>query len=226
MSEHLSRNPASTDSGKPDTAASFPSRAPRKRLTREERAPEARASIFKAAAKVVGEHGYAGASLIRIAEAAGIAQGTFYLYFDSKQTLFDELLPHVGKDMVDFVRQRVKGITSVIEMEERGLRAFFEYLQLNPSFFRILNEAETAAPTAYERHFNETASHFLNALKRGIRTGEIRTFDEEDLEALVYVFMATRTYLYLRYMKGAPPGSTVPEKAIAAYMRLVRDGLK
>jgi len=51
--------------------------------------PEARDAIFAAAASVIGEHGYVGATIKRITEQAGIAQGTFYLYFDSRQALFE-----------------------------------------------------------------------------------------------------------------------------------------
>jgi AcrR family transcriptional regulator len=199
---------------------------PRKRLTREQRAVDARAQIFAAAAEVVGKHGYTDASIGRITEAAGIAQGTFYLYFESRQALFDELLPHVGEDMFQFIGKRVVGARDVYELEERGLRAFFEYLENNPGFFRILNEAEVAAPKAHQRHFKQTADHFVASLQRSHRSGQIKEFDHDDLETVVYVFMAARSYLYLRYVKGRESGARIPEKVISAYMRLVRGGLR
>lgn len=216
----------------PEPAAARPAPAlpvrgrPRKRLSREERAVDVRAALFAAAAKVVGQHGYADASINKITEAAGIAQGTFYLYFQSRQDLFDELLPHVGEDMFAFISGRVTGAKDVLDLEERGLRAFFAFLEDNPGFFRILNEAEVAAPLAHERHFQQTADHFVQSLARGIKVGQIRSFDAEDLETIVYVLMAARSYLYLRYVKGKPSGTKVPEKAIKAYLRLIRDGLK
>lgn len=199
---------------------------PRKRLTRAERAVDVRASIFAAAAEVVGEHGYGDASITRITERAGIAQGTFYLYFASRQALFDELLPHVGEDMFKFIRQRVVGARDVLDVEERGFRAFFEFLEQNPGFFRILNEAEVAAPIAHEKHFRRAAEHFVASLQRGIRAGQIRAFNRRDLETVVYVLMAARSYLYLRFVKGKAAGTTMPEEVIAAYMRLVRGGLR
>lgn len=236
MIEHLARptdvNVAAETVGSPNWSttsppATLPPRSrPRKRLTREERAEDARASIFAAAAKVVGQYGYADASVTKITEAAGIAQGTFYLYFHSRQALFDELLPNVGTEMFQFIRDRVTGATDVLDVEERGIRAFFDFLEVNPGFFRILNEAEVAAPIAHERHFGQTARHFVESLRRGIAAGHIREFDEEELETVVYVFMAARSYLYLRYVKGKAPGAKVPEKAIAAYLRLIRNGLK
>ncbi|MGJ7531396.1 TetR/AcrR family transcriptional regulator [Variovorax sp. GB1P17] len=199
---------------------------PRRRLSREERTPEAREAIFAAAAKVVGEVGYADASITRITEAAGIAQGTFYLYFSSRQSLLDELLPHVGADMLVFIRERVTGASDVFEMEERGFRAFFEYLKANPGFFRVLNEAEAAAPQAHARHFKLLAAHYVDALKRGLATGDIRQFRKDELETLAYMFMAARSYLYLRYVKNHATVRMIPEKVIATYMKLVRGGLQ
>jgi AcrR family transcriptional regulator len=197
----------------------------RKRLTRQERAPDARDQIFAAAAKVVGELGYAAASITRITEEAGMAQGTFYLYFASRQSLFDELLPHVGKDMLHFVGSRVAGAKDILDMEERGFRAFFEFLGSNPGFFRILNEAEVAAPKAHEEHFRRTVSHFVQAIEAAMQAGQVRNFKRSEIETLVYVLMAARSYLYMRYVKGQDPGARLPEKVIKTYMRLVRSGL-
>lgn len=209
-----------------DTAQSPLVLRTRKRLSRAERAEGARAQIFAAAAEVVGRHGYADASISRITEVAGIAQGTFYLYFASRQSLFDELLPNVGEDMFRFIGERLVGARNVYDLEERGIRAFFEYLECKPGFFRILNEAEIAAPVAYERHFRQTADRFVASLERSARAGDIGDFDREDLETVVYVLMAARSFFYLRFVKGQPAGARMPEKAIQAYMRLVRGGLR
>jgi AcrR family transcriptional regulator len=199
---------------------------PRKRQSRDERASEARETIFRAAAQVVGKHGYADASINRITEAAGIAQGTFYLYFESRQVLFDELLPHVGKDMLHFIRDRVKGAKDVLDTEEKGFRAFFEYLKENPGFFRILNEAEVAAPVAHKIHFKLLADHYVESLGRGLKSGEITNFDRSELETLAYVLMSARSYLYLRYVKGSTQRAALPEKVIQTYMKLLRGGLR
>lgn len=201
-------------------------RRSRKLLSREGRTEKAREAIFASAAEIVGKHGYAGASINRITEAAGIAQGTFYLYFKSRQTLFDELLPHVGQDMLHFIRDRVAGAKNVYDAEECGFRAFFEYLKINPGFFRILNEAEIASPVAHEKHFKLLRDHYVESLERGVKSGQIGRFARDELEAVAYVFMAARSYLYLRYAKSANGRRTLPEKVIQTYVKLVRNGFR
>ena len=121
---------------------------PRKqKKTRAEKAAENRQSLLDAAAEVIGEEGYLGASVARITQRAGLAQGTFYQYFDSQQDLFDQLLPTLGSELLDYLSQRIHGTRDVLEVEEAGFRGFFEFLQQNPSFFRVLNE-ETAKATS------------------------------------------------------------------------------
>lgn len=198
----------------------------RKRLSRQELMPQAKNKIFKAAAKVVGEHGYANATVKRITNEAGIAEGTFYLYFPSRQALFDELLPHVGKQMLSFVRTRIAGAQDVYDMEERGFRAFFQFLREDPGFFRILNEAEAAAPKAHETHFRMLGDNYVRALKRGVERGQIREFDEEDLEVVAYVLMAARNYLHLRFVRTSNSNEVLPEKVVQAYMKMLRAGLR
>ncbi len=198
----------------------------RRRLTRAELAGEAREKIFQAAAAVVGEHGYGEASISKITERAGIAQGTFYLYFDSRQALFDELLPHIGQDIVSYIGKALHNAADVYEVEERGFRAFFEFLRQSPGFFRLLNEAETWAPKAHEKHLKLLTEHYVSSLQRSVDRGEIRALEGRELEVLAYVFMGARSYLYMRFLKGSKNGAKLPEWVVKAYMKLVREGLR
>lgn len=197
-----------------------------RRRNSEERTEEVRNKIFTAAAKVVGRYGYAEASISRITEEAGVAQGTFYLYFTSRQHMFDQLLPHVGAEVVAYTGQKVAGAKTFLEVEERGFRAFFEYLRTEPGFFRVLNEAEVAAPIAHAAHMKLLTDHYVKSLKRSVEKGEIKTFDAKELEALAYVFQAARHYLYMRYVKSNENTKKLPDWVVDTYMRLVKNGLK
>lgn len=195
-----------------------------KRFTRQERAENLKKKIFEAAAKVVGVFGYAEASIGRITDEAGIAQGTFYLYFESRQALFDVLLPHVGEDMVLFIGKKVKGAQTFFEVEERGFRAFFEYQRLNPWFFRVLNEAEVAAPIAHAAHMKLLSDRYVKSLSRSVEKGEIKNFTTEELETLAYLFQAARSYLYLCHIKGKKR-KKLPDAVVETYMKIIRNGL-
>ena len=56
------------------------------------------------------------------------------------------------------VRERIGDEERFFEAEEIGFRAVFEYLSDNPWFWRVLNEAEVEAPTAWAAHHAASAS--------------------------------------------------------------------
>lgn len=216
-----------------DVASAAGSRAERPRkvfspavqITRDERAARTREQLLVSAARVVGEFGYRDASIQRITADAGMAQGTFYLYFASRQALFDELLPHFGLHMLEHVRERAHGKSDFFEIEEIGARAVFEYLQENPWFWRVLNEAEVEAPAAWTRHHEEVVRRYMKFLKRARQAGVITQYREDELDTLAYLLIAARDYLYLYHLHRSKQNTGIPESVVRTYMQFVRNGL-
>ena len=98
------------------------------KLNRAERNAWTKRKIFDAATRIVGKYGYAEASVARITEEAGVAQGTFYNHFENRQELLDQLLPKIGMDMVQFIRDR----TGTARRGETGDHAVWRLLRLHP----------------------------------------------------------------------------------------------
>jgi len=70
--------------------------------------PEARrGELVAAAAKIFVEKGVAKAAVSDIVKAAGVAQGTFYLYFDSKADIVNAVAEHIGDEMVGAIERSV-----------------------------------------------------------------------------------------------------------------------
>lgn len=207
------------------TTGVLPLRSRGRRMSRAERARDVREAIFRAAARVIGAYGYADSSVNRITELAGIAQGTFYLYFESRQALFDELLAHEGRDLLLAMRLAVKGSKSFYEVEEAGYRAFFEYMRAHPWMFRVLEEAEVAAPRAHRRYLSLMIGYYTASLKRSVASGEIRRYRESELEALAHMLTAARTAVYRRYVKSARVPARTVDMAVGTYMKLVMGGI-
>src|SRR6516164_8734335 len=98
------------------------------KLNRVERNAWTKQKLFDAATKMVGKYGYAEASVARITEEAGVAQGTFYNHFESRQELLDQLLPKIGIDMVQFIRARTNTADAARQEIER-FSAFFDFIR-------------------------------------------------------------------------------------------------
>lgn len=195
------------------------------RPTRAEKSSATRRALIRAATEIVGEFGYAGASVARITSRARVAQGTFYNYFRSRQDLLDRLLPQLGQDLLGHVREEVAGSAGIVDMEARGLRAFFDYLADNPGFYRVLNEAETLAPQAHRRHFANLTQRYVGALSRAQAGGQIAGYRPDELETLVYILMAARSYLALRYAVRGKRMRRVPDSVVETWTKFVAGGL-
>lgn len=73
----------------------------------ERRRTERREAILRAAQRVFRDKGYHSASVHDIIDEARIARGTFYLYFDSKQEVFSELVD----EFLQVIRGQVRRIS-------------------------------------------------------------------------------------------------------------------
>ncbi|WP_190344499.1 ScbR family autoregulator-binding transcription factor [Streptomyces venezuelae] len=62
------------------------------RTVKQDRALRTRAALIQAGAEVFGEQGFAGASVTRIAERAGMTLGAMYFHFPSKEALAREIV--------------------------------------------------------------------------------------------------------------------------------------
>jgi AcrR family transcriptional regulator len=194
------------------------------KLNRVERNAWTKRKIFDAATMIVGKYGYAEASVARITEQAGVAQGTFYNHFESRQQLLDQLLPKIGVDMVRFIRERT-GTAHAARQEIERFGAFFDFIREVPEFLRILNEAEFFAPTGYQKHLDNVSTAYVRILRRARQAGAIEGFSDEEFEAIVHMFMGARGYLSRRYSYAESTVTAVPDHVISAYEKLITRGL-
>lgn len=201
------------------------SEVPERKLTRVEKGIVTKEKLLRAAAKVVGEHGYANAMVARITQEADVAQGTFYNYFNSRQDLFDQLLPTLGAELLGFIRAKTAAVADPAGRERQGFIAFFEFLKLRPEFYRILYEAEVFAPEAYQRHMRIISSSYVRLLERAFDRGELTLSSKAEIEPIAFSLMAARQYLCMQYVRRNGRIGDLPEWVVDAYMALVSNGI-
>ncbi|MEA2064224.1 MAG: TetR/AcrR family transcriptional regulator, partial [Gemmatimonadota bacterium] len=64
--------------------------------------PEKKERIISSAARLFAENGFTGTSMDAVAEAAGIAKGALYRYFDGKKDLFMLVVDSIVEDFENF----------------------------------------------------------------------------------------------------------------------------
>jgi AcrR family transcriptional regulator len=141
------------------------------------RGARTRAKIVAAAEEVFTELGFHEASIVKITEAAGVAQGTFYLYFASKQEVFEEVVLDLNRRIRHFVNEAAKEGTSRLEREVLGFRAYFRFAAENPALYRIMRQAEFVAPDALKLHYERFSEAYVTGLRDAMDSGEIAEAD-------------------------------------------------
>lgn len=155
-----------------------PRRQPANR-PRTRRGQDTRAAILRAAEAVIGEGGYAAASIADITRHAGIAQGTFYIYFPSKDEVFRELVMEMGRLTRAFLAEAVADAPDRLTAERRGLRAFLAFVAERPALYNIVTEARFVAPDAYRNYYTVFARGYAQNLAAAVSEGEIRPGNAE-----------------------------------------------
>lgn len=201
-----------------------PENAAGRRPTRAERSEQTREALEKAAGEIVGEVGYQEASIAKITARAGIAQGTFYNYFESRQELFRELLPGMGAEMVAFISEKLSKDARGANRERERMTAYLEFQKERPAFYRILYEAATLAPEAHNEHVRKVVEGYTRSLRRSLERGEMPDYDESELETIAYMLIAIRDYLSMRYGRDEADPCEI-EKIIGTYTKMINGGL-
>ena len=199
----------------------------RTRRTRAEQIQATREALMKAALEVVSRHGYAKASVSRITDAAGVAQGTFYSYFETHQDLLKDLLPSEGVRLLRELGDAAHGVDDYFDLERRTFLAFFEFLKRNPHFLRVLTEAEIAAPSSHAQHMGNIEDRYVNALRRAQSRKEIRPHSEKAFRVIAEILSGARGHIATGINQESKHKKTKqsPKKAVDTYVKFIRIGL-
>jgi len=195
------------------------------KLSREERSILTRDALFDATAKIVGEMGYPDAQVAAITAEAKVAHGTFYNYFESRQDLFDQLLPNIGKSMLERIQAESADVENDLEREVCSFRAFFDFLYERPEFYRILFEARVFCTEAYEEHTRNVSEGYTRVLRRAHGRGEIKGLAAEELEAVAFMLMGAREYIAMRYARQKGRTKQLPDWVVEVYEKIVARAL-
>src|SRR3954463_11363440 len=114
--------------------------------------------ILDAARAEFGERGFSDSSIVAITQRAGVALGTFYTYFDSKEAVFQALVRDMSAQVRDHVAPVLKDATDALDGEQRALESFLQFARKHRHVYRIIDEAEFVEPAGFREHYETTAA--------------------------------------------------------------------
>jgi AcrR family transcriptional regulator len=188
---------------------------------RTERGRKTLRKLLEAAAKEFGERGFHEAAITGITQRAGVALGTFYTYFESKEELFRALVRDMSQAVRQHVAEAVRSAPDRIAAERIGLEAFIAFTRQHPELYRIIEEAQFVAHDAYREHYLSFADAYRRNLAQARTRGEIA--DGHD-EPRAWALIGMSVFLGMRY--GVWDEDLSPGEVAEVAINLVSEGLR
>jgi len=187
------------------------------------RGQRTRQKLLDAAETVFGESGYERASIVEITRSAGVAQGTFYVYFPSKKAVFVELVWELNRRLRRSLREASDALVDPdrYEIERTGAMTFLHFVKEHRNLYRIVRQAEFVDEALFREYYEQLSTGYRRGLEESMDRGEIRRFDPE---ALVYMLMGILDFVGMRWVlwEGELPSEAVLDDMLG----LIRDGLQ
>ncbi len=177
-------------------------------------------AILDAAAIEFGERGFHETSISGITRRAGVALGSFYTYFDSKDAVFRALVRDMSDQVRDHVTPHIRAAPDQIAAERAGLLGFIAFVRGHKEIYRIIDESEFVDPASFHAHYATTADRITQRLKAAAERGEVRR-DISEIHA--WAIMGMNVFLGLRY--GVWAEDLSPETVADAIAQLLAHGI-
>ena len=150
--------------------------------------PQKRASIVRSALKLFVANGVTNTSTAEIARAAGIAAGTLFLYFPTKQDLLDDIA-------IELSKAQAARINALLEPSHTARETFFLiwsgtvawFLDNLDAYHYIQQVRDTAMISA--RAIKETGqvfTYYFAAIQKGHQEGTIKPYPPDLIGGFLY----------------------------------------
>lgn len=145
-----------------------------------------------------GEKEYFEVNIHNIAEKANLASGSFYKYFESKQSFFELLVELSGKQIRHFINENLGENLNRLEIELRGIFLFLNYLKFDRNCYNIVREAEFVAPQKAKEYYQA----FFDGYKKQIDLFKVnQNYPKSSLyyETLIEFLLGISHYFGIEY---------------------------
>jgi AcrR family transcriptional regulator len=151
--------------------------------------------ILWAAQDLFSRYGLRKTSIEEIAKSAGLGKGTVYLYFKSKEEIFDAVVQRFSETMTQLLRTEIADVHTYSKKIEQYIitRLTFmnEMIRTNGLTAEVMNEA-SCTPAILKVRTNFGAQHIAllkQIIDEGVKAGEFETTDSEVSAMAIFIGM-------------------------------------
>lgn len=140
-------------------------------------------TMLDSAERAMLKKGYERATMVEIADAAGCATGTFYLYFKNKEELLQAIVNRHTKAIFDVARAAMDSEDDPMEKLRKSALAHLRYIHDHQAFFKMLFTAIPMGHRSLHQRLSTTSRQLhddftrleLEVIRRGQKQGSIRS---------------------------------------------------
>ena len=134
------------------------------------RKQERRSQVLACAREIFARKGYHKTSVSDIVEGAGIARGTFYLYFDNKRAIFNELLDGLI-ELLDQRLERIDPVEDVLAQLRQNVVGVVDLFLDNRELTRILVHEAVGLDPEFDQKLSEVFRRIHRMVEDSLRLG-------------------------------------------------------
>lgn len=192
--------------------------------TQTQRSEDRREQLLDAAERLFADRGVDGTTVAAITAETGVAKGTFYLYFDTKEQLLGALKERFIQGMVDLITEAVKDLdpTDIFERADRLVATGIDYELAHRRLLEIAVRESGDPDTA--QLFAEANRRIIGLIEAAIHTGanvgQVNVEHPELTAAMIHFGMSGTVNHFLLYEEEVDR-----DRLVAAGQALVRRAL-
>jgi TetR/AcrR family fatty acid metabolism transcriptional regulator len=184
-------------------------------MTKKEREEDKRTRIMQAAAKVLAEQGYHRTKIRDIAQEAGVADGTIYLYFDNKEHLLIQLFEQVMERVLSMFRNSVVAEVDAAGKLHQFIVRHLTLIQEDVNLARIITVVLRQSSSFLQDYKNDLFAEYLgllySILKEGKETGVFRP--DLDVQVMTRATFGALDELALAWLLSSRKETSLEESA-------------
>ena len=144
-----------------------------------------REAILRAAIKVFARKGYFNSKVADVAGEAGIADGTVYLYFKSKDEILHSIFDRAMAEFIEDGRRKLEGIEQPAERLRKIAGLHLEKLGADRDL-AIVFQVELRGSTKFMQEFSAAGfAEYLDIIRQTIESGQNSGAFRNDLKPIV-----------------------------------------
>lgn len=178
--------------------------------------------IVDTAVELFYVQGYHNTSIGNITTNAGIAAGTFYLYFPNKLTLYKYILMEFQHDIRKRIAEKVSLVEGRFEKEKEGIKTFINYAIENPHSYNIIWESLYIDKQLFSDYYQGFAKRYERGLEQSIKDGEMC---EVDTELVSWILMGVSNFVGLKVLLNLGTDKGNADQVVDQVMNIIKTGI-